>query len=205
MSLAGLNTTPIHERGIVYHVEYDHLKRDAAGQAVYERTGGTDEDPEFGPVILRTEKLMNGDKPVELIIAGPDSDRVSLAQLATFDIQRRAAFDERPVSTQESRDSNVMRWAGAVIGWNNVPRGWVEAYDPNDPAQVATADDPIAYSDKNARAMFNQAGMTWLGQKVDKLLMERNRFLPSGSTNSEPSPPPSPKRPKLARPRSRPV
>lgn len=205
MSLAGLNTTPIHEHGIVYHVEYDHLKRDAAGQPIYERSGGTDEEPEFGPVILKTEKLMNGGKPVQLIVAGPDSDRVALAQLATFDVQRRAAFEERPMSTQESRDCNVARWAGAVIGWSNLPQGWVNSYNPNDPEQVAAADNPIEYSLANARKMFNQAGMTWLGQKVDKLLLERNRFLPSGSTNSEPTPKPSRKLRSASRPRSRPA
>lgn len=188
MALSDLNTTPIHEKGITHHVVFHHPKRDEFGQIVYDDAGS--------PVLDHSEPLMNDGKPVEMILAGPDSDRVSAAQLVTFDVQRRAAFDERPVTTQESRDGNVARWCGALIGWNNWPRGWVDK---------SGSDDPIEYEAKHAQAMFAQVGMVWLGQQIDTVLLERNRFLPSGSTNSEPTPKPLLKREKLARPRSRPA
>lgn len=195
MSLSDLNTTPTHERGIIHHVVFHHPKRNEVGNIVYERTGGTDDDPVMCPVIDRTEQLFNDGKPVELIIAGPDSDRVAKGHALTFDIQRRAAFDERPVTISESIEGNVSRWSAAVIGWNNLPRGWVDK---------SGKDDPIDYSDAHAKAMFAQTGMAWLGQQIDGVLVERNRFLPVGSASSAPTPPTSSDTPKAAsRPRSR--
>lgn len=188
MSLSDLNTTPIHERGITHHVVFHHPKRDLIGTIV------TDEDG--NPITERTEALLNDGKPVELILAGPDSDRVAQGQTKTFDIQRRAAFDERPVTIAESIEGNVSRWCSAVIGWNNLPRGWVDK---------SGKDDPIEYSDANARAMFAQTGMAWLGQQVDGVLVERNRFLPLGSLNSEPTPRTSPATPRAAKPRRSPA
>lgn len=186
MSLSDLNTTPIHERGIVHHVVFHHPKRDEIGNIVF---------VDGAPQIDRSEALMNDGKPVELILAGPDSDRVSKGQLVSFDIQRRADFEERPVTTGESIDGNVTRWCAAVIGWNNLPRGWVDK---------SGKDDPIEHSDANARAMFVQTGMAWLGQQIDGVLAERNRFLPASSATSEPTPPTSSATPKVAsRPRSR--
>lgn len=179
MSLADLNTTPVHERGTTYHVVFRHPKRDKDGKIVFERSGGTDDAPEFRVAIERTEKLFNAGKPVELILAGPDSDRVSKGQLKTFDIQRRAAFEERPTTTAESIEANVSRWCSAILGWNNLPRGWVDK---------SGKDDPIGYTDEHARAMFAQTGMAWLGEQIDEVLGERNRFLPLSSAGSEPTP-----------------
>lgn len=174
MSLSDLNTTPTHERGIVHHVVFHHPKRDANGNIVA--------DGEGNPITEHSEPLFNDGKPVELLIAGPDSDRVSKGQLTTFDIQRRADFEDRPVTTAESIEGNLSRWCAAVIGWNNLPRGWVDK---------SGKDDPIDYSDAHARAMFGQTGMAWLGQQVDGVLVERNRFLPQSSSPSEPIPPTS--------------
>jgi len=184
MSLSDLNTTPHHERGITHHVVFNHPKRNALGNIIFERTGGTDEEPVMAPVLDRTEALFNDGKPVELILAGPDSDRVGKGQRVSFDIERRAAFEERPVTTAESVEANVARWCSAVLGWNNLPRGWVDK---------SGKDDPIAYSDENAKAMFAQTGMAWLGAQIDGVLMERNRFLPVSSASSEPTPPTSSK------------
>ena len=187
MSLSDLNTTPIHERGIVHHVVFHHPKRGEDGRILY--------DDEGSPITDRTEPLFNDGKPVELIIAGPDSDRVAKGQSVTFDIQRRAAFDERPVTISESIEGNVSRRCAAIIGWNNLPRGWVDR---------SGKDDPINYSEANAKAMLDQTGMAWLGQQVDEVLAERNRFLPAGSANSGPTPPTSSDTQKAAsRPRSR--
>lgn len=184
MSLSDLNTTPTHERGITHHVVFHHPKREADGSIAFNGDGT--------PIIERSEALMNDGRPVELIIAGPDSDRVAKGQSQTFDIQRRAAFEERPVTVSESIEGNVSRWCSAVIGWNNLPRGWVDR---------SGKDDPIDYSDANARAMFAQTGMAWLGQQIDGVLLERNRFLPASSGNSEPMPPTSSKSPAPAKPR----
>lgn len=187
MSLSDLNTTPTHERGIVHHVVFHHPKRSDDGRIVYNDEGS--------PITDRIEPLFNDGKPVELIIAGPDSDRVAKGQAATFDIQRRAAFDDRPVTISESIEGNVSRWCAAVIGWNNLPRGWVDK---------SGKDDPIDYSDAHAKAMFAQTGMAWLGQQIDGVLVERNRFLPEGSANSAPMQPTSSDTQKGAsRPRSR--
>lgn len=183
MSLSDLNTTPTHERGIIHHVVFHHPKRGEDGRIVYNDDGS--------PIIDRIEPLFNDGKPVEMIIAGPDSDRVAKGQALTFDIQRRAAFDERPVTISESIEGNVSRWSAAVIGWNNLPKGWVKGYDPKDPKSKAEADTPIDYSDDHAKAMLAQIGMVWLGQQIDEVLKERNRFLPVGSANSAPTPPTS--------------
>jgi hypothetical protein len=187
MSLSDLNTTPTHDRGITHHVIFHHPKRDDLGQIVFD---------DNGPVIDRSEALMNDGKPVELIIAGPDSDRVSMGQLISFDLQRRADFDERPITTQESIEGNLARWCSAVIGWNNLPRGWVDK---------SGKDEPIEYKAEHARAMFSQTGMTWLGAQVDGVLLERNRFLPQSSATSESTPKPSPKPQSASHPRSRPA
>lgn len=208
MSLWTLNATPIHEHGIVHHVEFHHMKKNPDGSFVIEEDGLDDDGkPKYKTVLDHVEKLFNDGKPVELIIAGPDSNRVSMAQLSAFEVERRAKFEERETTPQEDRDVTIGRWCSAVIGWHNLPQAWVLGYDPNDPESIASADNPIEYDDKgkNARLMFSQTAMTWLGQQVDKVLWERNRFLPQGSATSESTPKPSPKPQSASRPRSRPA
>jgi hypothetical protein len=187
MSLAQLNTTTAHEAGTVYHVEYHHPAKDERGRATFGENGQ--------PIIERVEQLMNDGKPVELILVGPDSDRLSKAYFSGFNLEREAAFAKRPLTVEENAKINSARWCAAIIGWHNWPRSWVDN---------SGSDQPIPYSPENAKAMFANVGMSWLGERIDAVTGDRNRFLPGSSPSSTATPGMSSATPKAASPRRSP-
>lgn len=183
MSLAYLNTTPIHEAGIVHHLTFTHLKRDERGVLVMEDTGL----PKVDRIAALYNEWGGSRQPVELILRGPDSHAASRGSFVSFDIERTAAFEQRPVTVEESARANRSRWASAVMGWNNVPQAWVNGYDPRDPASMADADKPIPFSEENLDKLLQNVGMTWIGEQIDQVMGSRERFLPSALTPFAPT------------------
>jgi hypothetical protein len=178
MSLADLNTTTAHQFGTVYHVEFHHPAKNPDGSLIIENDKIK---------IERVEKLFNGDgKPVELTLLGPDSAQLSKAYFSGFNIEREAAFSKRAMTVEENAKINADRWCAAIVGWRNWPRSWVDN---------SGSDEPIEFSPENARKMFSNVGMAWLGERIDKVIGDRNRFLPPSSNDSTPTPGTSSKAP----------
>jgi hypothetical protein len=135
MSLAKYNTKAAQDAGTAHHVFYSRLETDDDGtlkmvngkpveirDLLYNRFNPADPAKEFP----ETDKS----KPVELILRGPDSDEVAKAYRASFDLERRVAFEERPETTEESLENNIRRWKAAVAAeavFRNPVLSWIGA------------------------------------------------------------------------------
>lgn len=118
----------------------------------------------------RGTPLMNGDKPIRLLLMGKDADdfikqRNMNRADEMKDVRKNAGYSQAVID-----DRNFKLLSVATKDWDNMPKSWVEGGD---------SDEPIAFSRENAYKLY--ARMQWVFDLADEYIGERKNYFEDAS------------------------
>jgi hypothetical protein len=116
-----------------------------------------------------TPLVADDGQQVTLTLLGQDSDAFIKSGYKQAEAAQEVLMEKGKLSPPAMRDHNMgATLAACTVGWHGVPAGWVTG--KND-------DMPIDFSTANAEKLYNNRGMRWLREQVEKFIAERANFL----------------------------
>lgn len=128
------------------------------------------------PVLHPTDRTPLRDdkgKPVSITLLGQDSDTFIKAENAARARTMENLSQGAKFSPAASDLQACEALAHCTTDWSGIPKGWLDGTDD---------ETPIKHTAENALALYQNPGVKWLRDQVDKFIANRANFLKASPT-----------------------